>query len=180
MKLREPFYYEDMGLNQPYLSMFLVAPYCDFTCEDCQNIHLKDNRIQDFDIEELSKIYRDNPFYQGITIGGLEPFLSKADCTYYSSCESWIPVKDQLDIILLDVRKFIMVNEIQKVTIYTRFTLKHSGVSSYIQCLKNLDCVKELYLKTGEYVVGSNSKIVTLNDWSITLASDNQNFERIK
>jgi organic radical activating enzyme len=180
MKLREPFYYEDMGLNQPYLSMFFIAPYCDFTCKDCQNLHLKDNNIQDFTIEELSKLYKDNPFYQGITVGGLEPFLSKADCTYYGNCEAWIPIQDQLDTILHDIQKFIMLNKIQKVTIYTRFTLEYNNISSYIKCLKNLDCIKELYLKTGEYIEGSNSKIVTIPGWSITLASDNQNFEKIK
>lgn len=180
MKLREPFYIEDMGLNQPYLSMLLISPYCDYTCKGCINKHLQNNEVKEFTLEELSEVYNNNPFFQGITIAGLEPFISKADCINYGSCESIVPIQDQLDSILYDARKFIMLNQIEKVTVYTRFTLEYNNVSTYIQCLKNLDCIKELYLKTGNYIEGKNNKIVTIGDWSITLVSDNQNFERIK
>lgn len=161
MKLREPYYVEDMGLNQPYLSMLLISPFCDFSCKNCINKHLQENIVQNFNLMSLSNAFEDNPFFQGLTIAGLEPFLSG------------IPF-------LSEIKKFIEFNEIEKITLYTRFNIGDLFVKSYLDIIKNINTVKDFYVKTGNYVENKNSKIIYLDNWGIELASDNQNFIKYK
>ena len=132
MKLREPYFLENIGRDQPYMSMLLIAPYCNFSCEGCQNRHLAEGKIKDFSIEELIMEYNSNPFYQGITVGGLEIFNSGND-------------------FIDDILYFIEKCEIENITIYTKYTMDNFKVKILIELIKNISTVKNFYLKTGEF-----------------------------
>lgn len=167
MKLRNPFYIENLYQDQPYASLILVAPYCDFKCQGCQNKSLGGKEIKDYDVMSILVEYLNNPFVDGITLAGLEPFIG-----------------DENDY-LIDVLMLIQMARINKITIYTRFDLNNEKVSSYINQIYKLDFVKDLFIKTGEYIQNSKSKEIKLindnnNIWSITLASENQDFHVIK
>lgn len=160
MLLANPYFVENVFQDQPYSSMLLIAPNCDFTCEGCQNKHLKDN-YRDFDIGYLVDIYKENPFYQGITVGGLEIFLSG-------------------DKFLKDLLEFIKKAKVGKITIYTRFELGYNRLNYFIDSLNALPFLKELYVKTGNYDKNLESKIIKINNWELKLSSENQDFNKIK
>lgn len=166
MKLRDPFFIENLYQDQPYASLILIAPYCDFKCQNCQNISLRDKKIIDFDVMSILVEYLNNPFVDGITLAGLEPFIG-----------------DENDY-LIDVLTLIQMAKINSITIYTRFDLNNKKVHSYINQIYKLNFVKNLFIKTGEYIQNSKSKEIKLinnnNTWSITLASENQDFHIIK
>jgi hypothetical protein len=166
MKLRNPFYIENLYQDQPYSSLVLIAPYCDFKCKKCQNLTLSTEKISNFPITLLSAVYNDNSFVDGITVAGLEICLSG---------EKFIK-----DLIYL-----IKLSKIDKVTIYSRFTLNDDILSDILIRLNEIEFIKELYCKTGCHVEGSNKKTINYKDidnnkWSIELSSDNQDFLIIK
>lgn len=166
MLLRNPFFRDNLWRDQPYSSMLLVAPYCDFKCNPCfcQNAALKNASLINFSIDELVKEFKSNPFVDGITLAGLEPFLSsEVDSSWWSETIS-----------------FIEKAEIKKVTIYTRFEKTDEEVSDVINKITSLENVNEFYLKTGMFIKDSKQKEIKIRDWTLTLASDNQNFERVK
>ncbi len=158
MELANPYYLENIYADQPYSSMLLIAPQCDFKCDGCQNIHLK-NDFKDIKLDFLIKEFKNNPFFEGITVGGLEIFLSGEN-------------------FLKDLIKFIQMGDIKKITIYKRFDKDYPLLKKIIEEIKILQ-VDELYLKYGEYKKNRKSKIVQIKNWSIKLASDNQNFIKI-
>ena len=162
MLLREPYYIENLGRDQPYLSMLLIAPYCTFKCIGCQNKHLGDNTLKNFSNNELIDIYNSNPFFQGVTIAGLEIIDSGRDFQN-------------------NVIEFIKLAKIPKVTIYTRYHKNSPEVELLSQEIKNINSIKEFYLKSGEFKLQSkNENIVKINNWEISLYNKEQNFEKIK
>jgi len=162
MLLREPYFVENIGRDQPYLSMLLIAPYCTFKCVGCQNKHLGCNQLNNFSKKELIDIYNDNPFYKGITIAGLEIF-------------------DSGEKFLNDVLDFISYEKITKVTIYTRLSIDDIKVQNIIKKIKNLNNIKEFYLKIGEFKYQEeNENTVKINNWEISLYNKEQNFIKIK
>lgn len=146
MKLRSPFYLENLFRDQPYASLLLIAPDCFNHCIGCHNQHLKEATTEDFSVVQLVEIYKSNPFVQGITLGGLEP----GHCT-----EDWYA----------ELLEFIEKAGIERVTVYTSLD------EPFIQ----LPC-KETYWKTGKYFEGLPKKTVQLGKFSIELASANQRF----
>lgn len=166
MKLRYPFYQESLFQDQPYASMILMAPYCDFNCQGCQNSPLGEQSIRNFSVDQLFKAYTENVFVDGITVGGLEVSLSG-------------------EAFFNDLHRLIKAASVPKITIYTRFTKEDPNISRLLRLL-DLDCVEELYLKTGGYISGLKSRQEDLYQpetkriWSIKLASRNQRFEVIK
>ena len=159
MKLRNPFFVDNIS-DQPYFSMFLVAPFCKNVCAGCQNSGLLKKEIKDFDINFLIKEYENNPYYEGITIAGLEIFDS-----------------DMLE----DLITFIIKGKIKKLTVYTRYERQSKEVLSLIEKMKQIKTLTEFYIKTGCYIEGAKEKTLYFETikWEIKLASDNQNFERV-
>lgn len=163
MKLKAPYYIENLFQDQPYASLLLVAPYCDFKCVKCHNAPLVASEVGSFSPRELLIAYNSNPFVQGVTLGGLE--FTKSP-------------KEDLD----DFIMFLRMAKVPKVTLYTRETFDHYIVMDMVQQILQLPAVTEAYLKTGAFDISRPTKRVELADpeWSITLASDNQNFLRLK
>lgn len=158
LKLGSPYFIENIYTDQPYSSMLLIAPNCDFKCKNCQNKHLASS-VMDISLDILKYEYESNPFFEGITIGGLEMFLSG-------------------DNFLQEIIDFIKLCNIKKVTLYTRFDINNELVVKFLNELKKIN-VDELYIKYGEYIEKSNKKIIEINNWKIILASSNQNFIKI-
>ena len=159
MKLRNPFFIDNTS-DQPYFSMYLIAPFCKGVCEGCQNKHLLKTEIKDFSIDDLVNEYQNNIWYEGITVAGLEIFDSDIE-------------NDLID--------FIKKAEIKKVTIYTRYERKSKEVKRLIEKMKQIKTLTEFYIKTGCYIEGTKKKTLYFETikWEIKLASDNQNFERV-
>jgi hypothetical protein len=135
----------------------MVCPFCDFTCEGCQNKHLVDCEVKEFSVEDLVYEYKSNPFYDGVTLGGLEVTFSGDDF-----------IDDFID--------FIKKAGIKNVCIYTR----ESETNPYIlRILKGLHLVCNLYIKTGRYISCLPSLKVKVMDWCIELGSSNQKFKRL-
>ena len=157
MKLRHPFFVENFHQDQPFCSMLMICPYCDFTCEGCQNKHLANYHVKDFSVDELVKEYKSNPFYEGVTLGGLEVSLSG---------EGFI--EDFVD--------FVSLSGIKNVCIYTR----ENEENIFIQkLLMELLFVDKVYIKTGKYIPFQPILKVDIGDWSIELGSSNQTFKRL-
>lgn len=167
MKLRNPYFVENMMHDQPYCSLLLVAPFCDGACHCCQNLILNDADLIDVSVNDLVSEYQNNPFIDGVTVAGLEICLSGDD-------------------FIQDFIEFVEKANVPKVTIYTRFTMAISPVlCSLLDKLTLLQSVKELYCKTGAYQEHYHNKEITLNSnndriWKLTLASDNQDFFVVK
>jgi len=165
MKLRTPYFKDNFSEDQPYDSLILIAPYCDFSCKGCQNIDLFKSPIKDYDISVLAEVILENPFVSGITVGGLEVLKSGMN-------------------FMLDLGELIKLANISRVTIYSRFELDDENLFIFLEKIKDLECVTELYCKTGEYIEGLGSKISNFyykgNPWSICLGSKNQDFNIIK
>jgi hypothetical protein len=159
MKLRNPYFIENLFTDQPYSSLILVTPYCYGTCYKCQNKNLNNFDIKDFSLGELMDEYKNNPFVDGVTVAGLE-------------------ICDSGDDFITDLIILIKELHIKKLTIYSRYYLVDDVLSNIVKKCIELD-LEEFYVKTGEYIHNSNSKIIKIDNWSITLASDNQNFEKI-
>lgn len=159
MKLRNPFFIDNIS-DQPYFSMYLISPFCTGVCEGCQNKHLLKAEIKDYSINDLIEKYKNNIWYEGITVAGLEIFDSDIE-------------NDLID--------FIKKAEIKKVTIYTRYERNSKEVKRLIEKMKQIKTVKEFYIKTGCYIKGAKEKTLYFETikWEIKLASDNQNFERV-
>lgn len=160
MKLRSPYFVEDILKDQPYSSMLLISPYCDFQCEGCQNIHLKEEPIFNFGIDKLKEIYNKNPFFKGVTLAGLEPLLS--------GDEFWE-----------DFYKFLEITEIENLTIYTRFDYNNSQVQEIIENIKEISCIQNFYIKCGEYNNKLDKKNIQIGNWEIEIASSNQTFNKV-
>lgn len=164
MKLRAPFYLENFFQDQPYFSLLLIAPYCDFSCYNCQNRHLSANEVRNFTIEKLAAVFGNNPFVEGITIGGLEPLLSPGD-------------------FIKEVVELIRLTGIRKVTFYTRFTSETKQVKELLAQLATLD-LDLLCLKTGRYISSLEEARMQFveggENWQINLGSKNQDFEVLK
>ena len=164
MKLRNPFFKENFS-DQPYFSMYMVAPFCKSVCEGCQNKNLLEYEIKEFGLQELIKEYSSNNYYQGITIAGLEIFDSGKE-------------------FINNLLEFIETLKIDKITIYTRYELSDLCLINLIDKIKNFDFVKEFYVKTGSYNKKEKSKTLYFennvgNIFKIKLASSNQNFIRV-
>lgn len=160
MLLGNPFFTENLMRDQPYQSMLLIAPNCDFTCKGCQNA-LLGNDSSYFEVEDVVYEYDKNPFFEGITVGGLELFLSGDD-------------------FLEDFASVVEISKTENVTIYTRFELVDSFVSGYLKRISEIPTVKNLYIKTGKYDEQLKSKTTSIGRWTMRLASSNQNFYTIK
>jgi len=159
MRLRSPFYTENLGTDQPYNSLMLLCPHCDFTCPGCQNVHLAKEPLTDFSIEELADLIASQLICdEGLTIGGLE---------FTKSGEGFIQ----------ELARLCESASVKNLTIYTREEIDHDYIVEAIKVLKPV--VDHLYIKTGRYIAGAPSKLVTLGDFQITLASDNQNYAEI-
>ena len=157
MKLRSPYMIENSYQDQPYHSLILICPYCDFSCEGCQNKPLQEQPIRDFSVDELVGLIKDNPFLEGITLAGLEFCFSG-------------------DEFLDDLVELCNKAKIDNLTIYTRFTVKHPYITKALELLP----VSNIYLKEGLYIKNAPNKVCNINSWSITLASDNQKFAKVK
>ncbi|MFA6878385.1 MAG: 4Fe-4S cluster-binding domain-containing protein [Fusobacterium sp.] len=161
MLLREPYYMENMGRDQPYLSMLLIAPYCTFKCKGCQNKHLGQNQTKNFSTKELQNIYKSNPFFQGVTIAGLEIFDSGE--------------KFQEDFI-----NFISYEKITKVTVYTRYKKDSKEVLNLVKKIKALKNIENFYIKTGEFrLQEKNENTVKIGNWEILLYNKEQDFQQL-
>lgn len=161
MLLREPYYVENIGRDQPYLSMLLIAPYCTFKCQGCQNKHLGQNTLKDFSIKDLQDAFNSNPFFQGVTIAGLEIFDSG--------------VKFQEDFL-----NFISYKKIRKVTVYTRYHKDSKEVSNLVKKIKTLKNIKNFYIKTGEFrLQEKNENTVKIGNWEILLYNKEQDFQQL-
>lgn len=163
MKLRAPYFVDNLFQDQPYASMLLVAPYCDFKCKECQNLPLSTGDVSNFSPRDLAVAFHSNPFVEGVTLGGLE--FTKSP-------------KEDID----DFLHFVRLAKIPKVTLYTRETLEHYIVLDVVQKLLQIPTVTEAYLKTGIFDPSRPAKRVTLEpiNWHVTLSSDNQNFIKLK
>ena len=150
MKLRSPFFIDNLGSDQPYNSMLVIAPYCHTRCPDCHNKHLRSGELKEFTPLGLAEIFLSNPFWEGVTLGGLEGM---------DGSEHWWK----------DFKEFLTLANVKKLTVYT------SQYSFY-----PLPMVKELYYKFGDYRPDLPSKEVEVEGWKITLASDNQEFIKIR
>lgn len=166
MELRNPFMQENLFQDQPYASLLLVAPHCDFRCPGCQNRDVAAADVRDFSVDEMVAEYSSNPFVDGITVAGLEVCLSGP--------AFWD-----------DLCKFVARAEIPRVTLYTRFPRRHSVLRVLLERLAAIPTLAELYVKTGAYVAGEVERTVTLRQrgrqlWTLKLASSNQSFFVIK
>jgi hypothetical protein len=147
MLLRNPIVTENMS-DQPYHSMMLIAPFCIRGCAGCHNNHLQKERLSAVPVEWLIDKYQSNPFFEGVTVSGLDP--------YYCSYEWW----DEFDI-------FVELATVEKVTIYT-------GHPSPFRVFP--DSVKEVYWKVGSYEQGTDKATFKIGGFEILLASNNQKF----
>lgn len=164
MRLRNPYFLENLYQDQPYASLLLVAPDCDFRCPGCQNRSVGAAEVVDVPVAELAAEYAANPFVDGITVAGLEVCLSGQDF--------W----DELCLLIARA-------EIPQVTLYTRFSRSHPVLRALLERIARIGCVESLFVKTGMYVAGRPARTVTLEGretWSVRLASDNQEFAVIK
>jgi len=73
MLLRFPFVVDNDHSDQPYFSMQLIAPYCYNSCIGCHNSQIRQTSLKDFSISYIIGEYNANPFWEGMTLGGLEP-----------------------------------------------------------------------------------------------------------
>ena len=150
MLLRSPFFIDNLGADQPYNSMHIIVPYCYNGCMGCQNAHLKEGELKEFTPEELAEEFKSNPFWEGVTLGGLEPHFCKPH---------WWK----------EFERFLELGEVEKLTIYTAMT----------EPLMHFSGVEEVYWKLGGYDRHGESYEVSVGDWKITLASKNQKFIKI-
>jgi len=165
MLLRYPYFTNDIGGDQPWHSMKLIAPYCDFLCAGCQNRHLGQAELKDFSPESLKGIYESlAPFVEGVTIGGLEVNF----CDF-----GW----------LQDLLSFINGAKSPKLLIYTRqsdWSELSESLQYTLEALSELPTLEFLAVKYGRYLADRPKRIETFipeadaTPWSLSLASDNQ------
>jgi organic radical activating enzyme len=128
--------------------MQLIAPYCRNSCLGCHNAQLRNTNLKDFSISYIIEEYNSNPFWEGITVSGLEP---------EHSGEYW----------WWDLQTIVDKTGTENLTVYTS--------TEIVRDIK----VKNLYYKTGEYRRADLPHAVTIGDWSIVLASQNQRFFKV-
>lgn len=58
--------------DAPFMGALIIAVTCDNGCKDCFNQHLKETRVYIRTAEEIIAEVRQNPFNDGIILGGLE------------------------------------------------------------------------------------------------------------
>jgi AhpD family alkylhydroperoxidase len=58
--------------DAPFMGALIIAATCDNGCKDCFNQHLKEARVYTRTAEEIIEEVRQNPFNDGIILGGLE------------------------------------------------------------------------------------------------------------
>lgn len=161
MQLREPFFETVLGQDQPYNALLLISPFCKFICEGCHNLHLDSKKVEDFKVVDLAKKVNEDPFLEGITVSGLEIF------------DSGIGFQHEI----ADLIKTLNEGK-RKVTIYTRYSKSIPMVFNFLHKIEPF--CEELYLKHGSYASELPTKEVKIDNWTLTLASDNQNFEKLK
>lgn len=149
MLLRSPYVIDNLGADQPYNSMLVIAPFCFNSCNGCHNRGLKEAPLKDFTPEKLAEEFLKNPFWEGVTLGGLEPEHSQ---------DHWWS----------EFSKFIELARPKSLTIYTSTT----------SSLRHFE-VENLYYKTGIYLRDDEPKEINLDNWSIKLASRNQDFVKV-
>jgi len=58
--------------DAPFMGALIIAATCDNGCKDCFNQHLKESRVYIRTAEEIIAEVMQNPFNDGIILGGLE------------------------------------------------------------------------------------------------------------
>jgi len=131
--------------DAPFIGCLISAIDCYFNCKGCFNQHLKDSPILKIDEYELLQSVKDNPFEEGIILGGLE-WVNQAEEMLRLISIAW-----QMDL---------------KVMIYTGMDEEH--FFNYVR----KDIFEGVYIKFGNYdphqLSDSNVQM------GVKLASDNQ------
>ena len=134
--------------DAPFIAALIIAPSCSRGCVGCQNQHIQDEEDILDDPRATGEAIRDNPFWDGIILGGLEPL---DDMENFKQ--------------LMEVVRF---SEVAKLMIYTSYELYDVPLNIVPRN------VRSLYIKTGKYIQDSETVTYSLRSWELELASDNQ------
>jgi len=72
MKIRFKAIEHERMTDAPFIGALVCAIACKFNCKGCINEHLKDNTYYEMDSKDIITYIKNNPFNQGIILGGLE------------------------------------------------------------------------------------------------------------
>lgn len=84
------------------------------------------------------------------------------------------------DSFIEDLLYILNNTETENFTFYTRFSTKDYKVLSFINRINKISTLKNIYVKTGKYIEGMSKKNIKIGSWKLELASDNQDFTRLK
>jgi len=136
--------------DAPFMGCLLVVPSCKNDCEGCQNQHLKREDTFVSEVKDVGLAIEENPFWEGIILGGLEPLDDKRN--------------------FKALMKVVEVSKVKSLCIYTSYEIEDINMDLIPSNIKNL------YIKTGKYDRTLSSKHIQYNGWILDLASNNQNF----
>lgn len=139
--------------DAPYIGTLVAGRYCNGTCRGCFNQHLKSAPVSTIDADHLLDKIQDDPFSEGIILGGLEWLDGQYDEAYY----------------LLSMA----LARGMKAMLYTR--LYADEIQKWYPKLMELS---GLYIKCGPYLVAKHTE--TLRMFDVPLASENQYIVQIK
>ena len=144
------------SVNYKKLCMTIMFPYCSFKCNKdagtivCQNYQSKGSELIDVEINELIKMYVENPLTEAIVMQGFEPFDSYND-------------------LYALIYEFTRVSK-DDIVIYTGYN--KSEIQSEVLALCDLIECNNLIIKFGRYV--PNDISVFDETLGVTLSSSNQ------
>ena len=162
MKLKGIIDYDLVNYKDPVLT--LEFPYCDFKCDKlngcqvCQNSALAQEPDIEVSLEDIWKIYKENPLTKGFCCQGLEPFDSAIDLFNFIS---YIRNEKKCD---------------DTIIIYTGYN-KEEIFFPWIHNLQIIHKYKNIIIKWGRYIVGQSPHYDEI--LGIKLASNNQHAEKI-
>ena len=140
-------------VNYKKLAMVLEFPRCTFKCNKghknpiCQNFHLASCSANDYNIDDIIKMYEDNPVVEALVFQGLEPF------------DSFI---DVLKLVKTFRKKFD-----DDIVIYTGYTVNES-----LEYIKALQAYTNIIVKFGRYKPNHEPHFDEV--LGVNLVSDNQ------
>ena len=158
MKLKGIIDYDLVNYKDPVLT--LEFPYCDFKCDKlngcqvCQNSALAQEPDIEVSLEDIWKIYKENPLTEGFCLQGLEPLDT---------------VDDVLSFVKY-IRKDKKCNDV--IIIYTGYNKEE--VTKFIYQITQYN---NIIIKWGRFILGHEPHYDEI--LGIKLASNNQHAEKI-
>lgn len=145
MNIRTKGIYFDRFEDAPFVGCLLSSIGCSKNCVDCHNQHLRSQKIQVIDCDDLINKIKSNKFCQGIILGGLE----------------WTEQPAEMEALIVKS----LENDLQ-VMLYTGLNEK-----DFSKTFAHLLDYK-IYIKFGEYI--ASKRVDNYRSYGVKLASSNQ------